>query len=181
MREVHHNRFEGGLARCSIYDLSNNKILSDESVVNGGSYELINHRGIYILDIATDIRQSTIKSPKFNLQTDIQYELASLKAKLSRLQSNVGTLEFKMEKLNPESFPRFYAWRSEKVPANNDHLVFNEIKYNDGEMYDVKSGKATIQYDGMYIFSTSLYKFPYSGNVYFFIYVNDEVYAKSGT
>ena len=49
-RKVHHNRFEGNLARCSIYDLSQNRIVSDESVINGSSYQLIYTKGIYILE-----------------------------------------------------------------------------------------------------------------------------------
>ena len=165
-RKVHHNRFEGDLARCSIYDLSNNKILSDESVVNGGTYELIYYQGIYILDEAIPMSESRIDLPKIQEATvRLSKEVASLKANI-----------------NPESFPRFYVWRSNQV-SSIDHkpLTFNEITYNDGEMYDAESGKATAEYDGMYTFSTSLFKNPSSGNVYFLIHVNDEGYSKSGS
>ena len=59
-RKVHHNRFEGDLARCSIYDESYNKIVSDESVVNGGTYELLYIQGRYILEDAHRLIQPSL-------------------------------------------------------------------------------------------------------------------------
>ena len=143
--------------------------MSDESVVNGGTYELIYYQGIYILDEAIPMRESRIDLPKIQEAT-------------VRLSKEVASLKANMGKINPESFPRFYVWRSKKVNAMfYKPLKFNEITYNDGEMYDAESGKATAEYDGMYTFSTSLFKNPSSGNVYFLIHVNDEGYSKSGS
>ena len=88
-RKVHYNRFEGDLARCSIYDLSNNKILSDESVVNGGTYQLIYYQGIYILNEAIPMRESRIELPKIQETTDLSREVASLKESVRRLESNL--------------------------------------------------------------------------------------------
>ena len=103
----------------------------------------------------------------------------------SEILKGIKSLESRLSNLedhSPESFPRFYVWRSWKISSENHQpLIFNEIKYNDGEMYDAQSGKATAEYDGMYIFSTNLYKAADTGNVYFYIYINDEVYSKSGT
>ena len=58
-------------------------------------------------------------------------------------------------------------------------MMFNEVEYNDGNMYDVKSGKATIQDDGMYIFGTSVYTKPDSGRVGVSIYINGKVFARA--
>ena len=113
----------------------------------------------------------------------------------SEVLKGIKSLESRLSNLedhSPESFPRFYVWRSWKISSENHQpLIFNEIKYNDGEMYDAQSGKATAEYDGMYIFRlyklmyilycTNLYKSAVTGNVYFYIYINDEVYSKSGT
>ena len=89
-RKVHHNRFEDNLARCSIYDLSNNKILSDESVVNGGTYQLIYYQGIYILNEAIPMRESRIELPKIPETTGhLPREVASLKESVRRLESNI--------------------------------------------------------------------------------------------
>ena len=172
-RKVYHNRFEGDLARCSVYDLSNNRIVSDESVINNGSYQLVYYEGTYIPDVAIPMRETTIS---------LSREMTTLKEGFRRLESNVATLNSKLDKINPEEFPRFYVWRSKRISSeNHSPLIFNEIKYNDGEMYDVQSGKATVEYDGVYIFSTSLYKCAGSSQVSFYIYVNDEAYAESTT
>ena len=211
-RKVNHNRFEDNLARCSIYDLSNNKILSDESVVNGGTYQLIYHQGIYILDEAIPMRESSIELPKIQ-ETNLSREMASLKKSVRRLdeadsmrkrsidslkinqqttnrlsrevaslKANIGTLNTKMDEINPESFPRFHVWRSQSISERDyEPLIFDETKYNDGGMYSAWSGKATAKYDGMYIFSTSLLAKPNNNILKFFIYVNDERYAKSST
>ena len=48
-RKIFYNRFDGLLARCTIFDLSLNRIVSDESVTNGGIYDLTYKNGIYIL------------------------------------------------------------------------------------------------------------------------------------
>ena len=158
-RKVHHIRFEGGLTRCSIYDLSNNKILSDESVINGETYELKYYQGVYILE----------ESQKLILaSSDILKEIKSLKIQL--------------EELNPKSFPRFYVWTTGPRTAKiYEPLIFNEIEYNDGEMYDAESGKATAKYDGLYLFSTSLYKSCKSNYVCFKIFINNYPYAESCT
>ena len=164
-RKVHHNRFEGDLARCSIYDLSNHKIVSDESVVNGGTYELLYIRGIYILEDS----QRPIQ-PSSN---DLWKEIKSLKTSLQQVSEQV-------DDLNPKSFPRFYVWKSGDV-TNETHypMIFNEVEYNDGNMYDVKSGRAIIQHDGMYIFGTSVYTKPDSGRVTVSIYINGKVLARA--
>ena len=35
-RIVPYNQIEGGLAHCTIFDKNNNRLISDESVLNGG-------------------------------------------------------------------------------------------------------------------------------------------------
>ena len=40
-RKVHFNQIDGGLARCSIYDRNNNRIIMNESVVNEKTYRLV--------------------------------------------------------------------------------------------------------------------------------------------
>ena len=170
-RKVHHNRFEGDLARCSIYDESYNKIVSDESVVNGDTYELLYIQGRYILEDAHRLIQ-----PSLN---DLWKEIKSLETSLNASLKRVSA---KVEDLNPKSFPRFYVWKSGLVSNKNHHpMIFNEIKYNDGNMYNVNSGKATIQYDGMYIFSTNLYTTPKYGLVYYNFCINDNIHAMSYT
>ena len=162
-RSVYFNRFEGVLVRCSIYDFSLNKIVSDETVINGGNYELIEYEGTFILD-------------------EINTSESSPKASLVGLSREIENLKAKIDSLDPKSFPRFYVWRSFSVYSGYyNPLFFNEVEYNDGEMYNVDSGKAIIKESGMYIFCTNLYKSPKSGNVAFVISINDEGYAKSNT
>ena len=162
-RSVYFNRFEGVLVRCSIYDFSLNKIVSDETVINGGNYELIEYEGTFILD-------------------EINTSESSPKASLVGLSREIENLKAKIDSLDPKSFRRFYVWRSFSVYSGYyNPLFFNEVEYNDGEMYNVDSGKAIIKESGMYIFCTNLYKSPKSGNVAFVISINDEGYAKSNT
>ena len=40
-RKVPYNQIEGGLAHCTIFDKNNNRLISDESVMNEGIYQLI--------------------------------------------------------------------------------------------------------------------------------------------
>ena len=40
-RKVPYNQIEGGLAHCTIFDKNNNRLISDESVINGGLYQLV--------------------------------------------------------------------------------------------------------------------------------------------
>ena len=40
-RKVPYNQIEGGLAHCTIFDKNNNRLISDESVLNGGIYQLL--------------------------------------------------------------------------------------------------------------------------------------------
>ena len=161
-RSVYFNRFEGALVRCSIYDFSLNKIVSDESVINGRNYEVIEYRDSLILDEVT-----TSGSSPTNSLVDLLREIESLKVKI--------------DFLDPKSFPRFYVWKSGYVysGAFYNPFTFNEVEYNDGEMYNVDSGKAIIKEDGMYIFGTNLYKDPSSGNVAFYISINDNLYSRS--
>ena len=141
------------------------RIVSDESVVNGGTYELLYIRGIYILDDA----QRSIQ-PSSN---DLWKEIKTLKTSLKQVSEQV-------EDFNPKSFPRFYVWKSGNVANESNYpMMFNEVEYNDGNMYDVKSGKATIQDDGMYIFGTSVYTKPDSGRVGVSIYINGKVFARA--
>ena len=162
-RSVYYNRFEGALARCSIYDFSLNKIVSDESVINGGSYELIEYKGTFILDEVTTSKSSPAES-------------------LVHLSREIQSLKAEIDLLNPKSFPRFYVWKSDVVySAYYQPLSFNEIVYNDGEMYNVDSGKVTIKENGMYIFCTNIYKSPKYGNVAAFISINGNHYASSVT
>ena len=164
-RKVHHNRFEGDLARCSIYDESYNKIVSDESVVNGGTYELLYIRGMYILEDS----QRPIQ-PSSN---DLWKEIKSLKTSLEQVSEQV-------DDLNPKSFPRFYVWKSGDVSKETHYpMMFNEVEYNDGNMYDVKTGRAIVQDDGMYIFGASVYTKPDSGRVSASIYINGKVLART--
>ena len=129
------------------------------------------------MDEADSRRKHSTDLQKINQQTTnrLSREMASLKA-------NIGTLNTKMDKINPESFPRFHVWRSQSISERDyEPLIFDETKYNDGGMYSAWSGKATAKYDGMYIFSTSFYTKPNCDDVKFYIYVNDEIYAKSST
>ena len=40
-RKVPYNQIEGGLAHCTVFDKNNNRLISDESVLNGGIYQLL--------------------------------------------------------------------------------------------------------------------------------------------
>ena len=160
-RSVYYNRFEGALARCSIYDFSQHKIISDESVINGGTYELVVYKGMYILDEVI-----TSQTPNSDSLVDLSRELESLKAKV--------------DLIDPKAFPRFYVWKSNRIDESiYNPLVFNEIEYNDGDMYSAQTGKATIKDNGMYIFSANLYKNPDSGNVAFYLIINENGFSKS--
>ena len=155
------------------------------------------------MDEADSRRKHSTDLQKINQQTTnrLSTELESLKEGYRRLESNIGTqttnrlsremaslkanigtLNTKMDKINPESFPRFHVWRSQSMSERDyEPLIFDETKYNDGGMYSAWSGKATAKYDGMYIFSTSLFAKPNNNILRFYIYVNDERYAKSST
>lgn len=163
-RSVYYNRLEGTLVRCSVYDFSLNKIVSDESLINGGYYEFIEYKDTFILDEVTTNQLSLTNS------------LVNLSREIERLKT-------KIDSLDPKSFPRFYVWRSSLVysRAHYNPLSFNEVEYNDGEMYNVDSGMAIIKENGMYIFCTNLYKSPISGNVAFYISINGNGYARSNT
>ena len=153
---------------------------------------MVYYEGTYILDQGSTHQNLDFHAPESRIHApesrfprtriSISREMTTLKEGFRRLESNVATLNSKLDKINPEEFPRFYVWRSKRISSeNHSPLIFNEIKYNDGEMYDVQSGKATVEYDGVYIFSTSLYKCAGSSQVSFYIYVNDEAYAESTT
>ena len=88
--------------------------------------------------------------------------------------------------LDQKYFPHFYVWKSGTVNTGDHYpLIFNEIEYNDGNMYDSRTGKVKIAYSGMYIFSTSFYKYPDTEDgedgVQVSIYINGEDYIKSKT
>ena len=61
-RTVHHNIFFKDLARCSIFDFSDQKIVSHESVINDGHNEFIYNQGISLLE-----RVSLTKSENLEL------------------------------------------------------------------------------------------------------------------
>ena len=163
-RTVYHNRFLGDLARCSIFDFSDQKIISDESVINNGHYEFIDTQGINILEPVSLTKN--LPSP-FEMAKNI----ADLTAKVNYLET-----------LNQKSFPRFYVWKSGVIAAEQ-HLpfIFNETVYNDGSMYDINSGQVTIPFNGMYIFTVSFYKWSISENIAFTLSINGEHHLKSTT
>ena len=87
-----------------------------------------------------------------------------------------------MKQNDPKSFPRFLVWKSGTMTAEkHEPLIYDKIGYNDGNMYDIKTGIVTAKYDGMYLFSANLLKSPESGRVSFYIFVNEDNFAKSTT
>ena len=83
---------------------------------------------------------------------------------------------------DPKNFPRFYVWKSGTVNTGDHYpLIFNEIEYNDGNMYDSTTGKVKVAYSGMYIFTTSFYMYPDTDDVQVSIYINGESYLQSRT
>ena len=40
-RTVYYDQIEGDMAHCSVFDRNNNALILDETVINGGRYELI--------------------------------------------------------------------------------------------------------------------------------------------
>ena len=63
----------------------------------------------------------------------------------------------------------------------HEPVIYDKIGYNDGNMYDINTGIVTAKYDGMYLFSANLFKSPESGRVSFYIFVNEDNFAKSTT
>ena len=99
---------------------------------------------------------------------------------IKKLQTDISEIRSSIAQLNPETFPRFMAWKSGTITSRkHDPLIFNEIKYNDDKMYNEKTGIVTIKYDGMYLFNVNLIKKPNSGSVSFYIVINGGLYAKS--
>ena len=49
-RKVYYNQIEGGLAHCTIFDKNNNRLISDESVLNGEIYQLTRFGEYFFLE-----------------------------------------------------------------------------------------------------------------------------------
>merc|ERR1712131_263064 len=89
---------------------------------------------------------------------------------IKKLQNDISEIRSSIAQSNPESFPRFLAWKSGTITARKyDPLIFNEIKYNDDKMYNENTGIVIIKYDGMYLFNVNLIKKPNPGSVSFYI------------
>lgn len=121
---------------------------------------------------------------------DIEESLNDIDNKLKDLDYDVRYLQKDVHKLDPKNFPRFYVWKSGTVKTEDHYpLIFNEIDYNDGNMYDFTTGKVKVDYSGMYIFSTSFYKYAdINGGqdgvqdiVQVSIYINGDEHLKSKT
>ena len=98
------------------------------------------------------------------------------------LRTEINELKSTMKQNDPKSFPRFLVWKSGTMTAEkHEPLIYDKIGYNDGNMYDIKTGIVTAKYDGMYLFSANLLKSPESGRVSFYIFVNEDNFAKSTT
>ena len=63
---VHHNNFLKDLARCSIFDFSDHKIVSHESVINYGHYEFIYYQGISLLEPVSLTKSGTVTAENHN-------------------------------------------------------------------------------------------------------------------
>ena len=98
------------------------------------------------------------------------------------LLKEIRQLKSNMKQLDSKSFPRFLVWKSGTMTAEkHEPVIYDQIGYNDGNMYDVNTGVVTAKYDGMYSFSVNLMKSPKSGRVSFYIFVNEDNFAKSTT
>ena len=58
-RKVPYNQIEGGLAHCTIFHKHNNRLTSDESVINGGIYQL-RRFGEYVFLVPVMIPQASL-------------------------------------------------------------------------------------------------------------------------
>ena len=122
-------------------------------------------------------------------ESDYAQKIADIEESLNILDDKFLDLDYEVEDLQkdsfflgPKNFPRFYVWKSGTVNTGDHYpLIFNEIEYNDGNMYDFTTGKVKVTYSGMYIFTTSLYMYPNTDYVQVSIYINGESYLHSQT
>ena len=105
-------------------------------------------------------------------------------ADISSNTASINTINSKLARIDPISFPRFWVWYDGRIESGTDYdpLKFNRVEYNTGAMYSTSTGKVTIPVTGLYHFSVNLKKVATSnGQAYFYIYINGSEYSYSFT